>query len=400
MNDQHAYLDGLRSPLRLVNCGDLAQRLSDYFPRWSHRVLDRDQSRPWATLVHAAGKYRVDSDFQDSAVFHRDELNAVCDVIAKSAYQVAKENPDQLALHMAAIEICGRLVLFPAVRRAGKSLLSVALSRLGVSVFTDDALPLRIVAGERITGIATGVSPRIRLPLPENIAPELTAYIANNTGPSNSQYGYLASEPLACQGRSAPVGAIVLLEHAIGQAPKLEPANRGAVLERLIHHDFFRARDTRSVLPALHHLVEQAMCFKFSYSEPNEGALHLAGFFQEQFSTSPLPAPVPNGLREVRDFEGVVAPLEAAKVYRVTDNLEILDVEGTFFATDSLGHKIIQLDIGALQILELLQQPMRLAEVVQLLWSAFPEAAPQDIARQTHDAFGALVADGLLVAAR
>lgn len=397
MKDWHIYLDGMRAPVRLVNCDDLHKRLQAYLPNWAYRSVPRDDTHAWATVVCAAGKFRLTTDFHNAPVYHKTEVNAVCDLIAKLSYQTAKENSDQLSLHMAAVEIGGRLVLFPAVRRAGKSLLSVALSRIGGQVFTDDALPLRVVAGEPIQGEATGVAPRIRLPLPENLGQDLRNYISGQGGPRNRQYTYVACQHLPKHGTRAPVGAVVLLEYSDSGQPKFEAANRGETLDRLIHHDFYRARDTRSVLSALHHLVMQGSCYRFTYSDPDAAARAIVEFFERQFADSPSPAPVPQGLQMLQDNADEQPKLHEASVYRVSDHLQVVEAEGMYFAADCAGHRIIRLDVGAMQILELLREPMSVAEVTGLLCTAFPEEDAGRISQHTHEAFRKLVSAGFVV---
>ena len=61
--------------------------------------------------------------------------------------------------------IAGRLVVFPNVRRAGKSTLSAAPARAGHRVFSDDVVPFSVPAAAPARGLAMEIAPRLLLPM-------------------------------------------------------------------------------------------------------------------------------------------------------------------------------------------------------------------------------------------
>ncbi|EHK53331.1 hypothetical protein [Allomesorhizobium alhagi] len=123
------------------------------------------------------------------------------------------------------MEFAERLVVFPSTNRAGKSTLIARLAAEGVAVHADDLLPLT----PDDEGMSLGISPRLRLPLPETAGATLTRFVMENQGAADGRYKYLelAAPLLAPFGESCPIGAFVLLERQIHRAAELLAAPRG-----------------------------------------------------------------------------------------------------------------------------------------------------------------------------
>ena len=80
----------------------------------------------------------------------------------------------------------GGLIVFPSTYRAGKSTLIAALAASGVRTHADDLMPL--TQGE---GVALGINPRLRRPLPANAPDRLLMFVARHAGPRDRRYQYL-----------------------------------------------------------------------------------------------------------------------------------------------------------------------------------------------------------------
>lgn len=103
------------------------------------------------------GAYDIDREYHLPS-----PASAACSLVGDLISQRLAGEPELLGLHCGSVEVNGRLVLFPESSKAGKSTLTVAFAAAGYRIFGDDVLGLT-AHGE---GVAMGVAPRLRLPLP------------------------------------------------------------------------------------------------------------------------------------------------------------------------------------------------------------------------------------------
>ncbi|GBF26390.1 hypothetical protein MnTg02_01428 [bacterium MnTg02] len=84
--------------------------------------------------------------------------------------------------------------------------------------------------------LATGVSPRLRLPLPENLADETLNFLKDRRGPESERYLYpdLSETELAERGSTAPIGGFVLLEREEGAEVKITPLDDSEILHHAV----------------------------------------------------------------------------------------------------------------------------------------------------------------------
>lgn len=152
------------------------------------------------------------------------------DVVAAALAALAVRRPGVILPHAAALESPAGLVLLIADTGGGKSTLALCLAAAGWRLFGDDRLGLRR-AGEDSIGIALGLAPKLRLPIPRSATAlaEFTAARRRRDWP-NLAYLDLGPEDQAPAGAEAQVAACLLLDRG-GGAPALEPA----APPRLVH---------------------------------------------------------------------------------------------------------------------------------------------------------------------
>ena len=205
----------------------------------------------------------------------RSAMRVVTDVHDAAIYWYLADNPHLLCLHGGAARIGSGLVCFPARGRAGKSTLMAHLAALGHQVFADDVLGLE-PKGNR--GLALGFMPRLRTPLPANLAPEIRDYIAGHT--AFEQAGWLYLKPGARQiaglGVTAKIKALVTLER-FDQGPSvMAPVNESAILKNLIAENIIRQLPMVEIFDRLHRLAAASQRFHLRYSDPLEAAQFLS----------------------------------------------------------------------------------------------------------------------------
>ena len=173
----------LSRPIALIGCDDLAPRIAAVLCGWRFREAPySDQPAPVITIRKAAKGYRIESPWRPSPAVYRDRVDAVCSFIVDLIKALVADDPALLCLHAGGVEIGGRLVVFPSRYRAGKSTFAAYLAAAGTRVYADDVLPIDERANE---GVAPGVQPRLRLPLPEGVDGAFRAFVQRRSGPAN-----------------------------------------------------------------------------------------------------------------------------------------------------------------------------------------------------------------------
>lgn len=387
--------EGLSRPIRFLNCAHMGADLAAVFPAWRMTPGPVGDVPPVATVAWSGRLYRVTSPYSEAPKYLRDPVNALCDVAALLPYGLAADRGDRLWVHAAAVRIAGRLVLLPATRRAGKSVLSVALAARGADLFADDVVAVTAADGAPLHGHAAGVAPRLRLPLPEGLAPGLAAFIDRNASVENRQYRYLDIPGLPDSAESAQFGAVILLDRQDGAAPALAPCSRGAVLARLLYQHFTRDRESAAVMAALHLLAATTRAWTFTYSDPDRAAAFLMDRGADLMAEGDAP------FIRVPDLPAA-APEETApdaspdRVWQRVDSVLLRRLDDDLFAVSADGRRIVHLDAGAQRIWTLLEEPTSQAEARAILGTAFPEADPDRVAGDVADAFARLRQFGMI----
>ncbi len=374
----HVTYSGLQSPIAFCDAEELEQLIGEIIPSWPTAPSETgDCPAAFASLSPAGvGKWRValQSDQQRERVWNN--VDAICDLISEMAWQQVQAAPDMLCLHAAAVAFGDRLVVFPNARRAGKSTLSIALAKLGLPLFTDDFLPVEIAAEDgRLIGVANGIAPRLRQPVPDTFSDDFKSWVARNPGPENDQYKYLTGLPLASGQTRLPLGAVVVLDRQ--EQPtisRLDPAAPAEVVKALITQNFSRDQHAGRILKSVEAVTQALPLFRLVYSCAEEAAACLADhpllqdLPQAQMAQRPSDEPAQTYHRTPQPAEN----FDPEAIYRHARDLVETAVDGTQFLVDGQGNAIHQLNTGSMAIWRILAQPARLNEVVEVLSAAFP----------------------------
>lgn len=395
MRDAFLFIDGLEAGVRLLNCGALEIALPTVLAQRPHEIIPFEKDPPtFASVICADGRYRVHAPRLGKPTYQKDAVNAACDLAGVIARHIASLSEDQLMLHAAAVEIGDALVVFPAGRRAGKSLLTVALAQLGARVFGDDVLPITLNPGAPIKATALGIAPRVRLPLPEPFG-QLAQKLEAAPSIENDQYRYVALPELAPAGEQGTVGAFVTLTAAETGKPALRPVSPGTTLGVLLKQNFGRRGSAEMLLSGLSALVDSAQTLELSYTDP----LTTAAFLMDELAAQ-LEATAPT-LRLEGQTTTPVMPSDKSvpngnAPYRRREGAILRNVDGECFAASLDGNQVLRMNEGSRQIWELLSEPTSQEEIVDLMRTAFSEVPPERIASDVARGLTALTAAGLI----
>lgn len=299
-------------------------------------------------------------------------MGVICDLHDVLFDWFLDRHPEHLCLHAAAIETGQGLVLIPSVGKAGKSTLSVAMAELGHRVFADDVLALE---PERDHGMAFGVVPRLRQPLPDNIGNRYRRFLDCRSGPSNENWLYadLREEEIAPFGETAPIKAIVFLDRRAAGPASLEPVDSAHMLSELVRQNFAQGVAPVAAFDRLLALAQRAHCRRLVFSDTNAAARLLSREFAAK-----APRRLPSRATGLRS-EGVERSLGDA-----------------LFLISQRQNAVLGLSPTAAAIWRQVAQGRSRRTVEALFRSAFPEVETDRIGTDLDNAFRMFQRHGLV----
>ena len=397
--------EGISRPIELVGCAHLQAYLADVLPGWPFTEVAATKAEPIIRIVRQDDRgCRLESPWLAEPFRDDTDVGIVCAFVLDLIAAYVAERPSLFCLHAAAAELGGRLVVFPSSYHAGKSTLVARLAAAGVPVHTDDVLAVTNAA-ER--GVALGVAPRLRLPLPGGADRTFRAFVASHRGRSNQRYLYLNLPPgtLAPHGRQTPIGGFVLLDRQPNGPAELVPASKGQVLQRVIVQHFARSMAATEIVDRLRGLVERVPCFTLRYARLDDAA----GLLQDHVTAWPSGAheeKAPSRDPGIVPWQGAGAggiwprSSDAAVVPRFQQSPAVVlhAVDDDLFLVDPRTQSIYHLNLVGAGLWRLLEQPSTAAQAIDVLRAAFPSADPERIEGDVTALLDDLLANDLIVA--
>ncbi|MBA3909421.1 MAG: hypothetical protein C0524_05920 [Rhodobacter sp.] len=382
---QDIVFRGIAAPLRLDGAEAVRLLLPVVAAGWPHEFREADPAAvPFFSIRSDAGESLLlcQSHVEATPARRHDPVNALCDMIAALALALPAEDPSLICLHAAGVAMAGRLVVFPSVRRAGKSTLSVALARAGHALYGDDVLPLCFAADNRAFGYSMGIAPRLRLPLPASIERGFRDWVDALDGPRNRQYKYLTLKGQPAQGAALPVGAFVILDrHEVPVPARLCPVTPDVAMDALLHQNFTRDRHSADILQAMAASLSNLPVFRLSFSALSDAVACLETAFSRWPDIGAPDAPAPalpfrkagigQGVRRARAPDALLGQRQGTVERTIGGSLYLADVE---------GWAIHRMDPIAAAIWGVLDVPVTRPELETLLVDTFPEVGHDRIA--------------------
>ncbi len=386
--------DGVSRPVELIGAENLVECLSGVLRGWRFPELRCAPAAPPIITVRKTAKgYTVESPWRSPPSRYRDEVDVVCTFIVDLIRAYIADAPSLLCLHGAAAEFAGKLVIFPNPYRAGKSTLTAYLAAAGVRVYTDDMLPIR---GRGNRGVAPGIAPRLRLPLPSGASAAFRDYVERRRGLGSRRYLYLdlGADELAPLGTHAPIGGFVLLRRDSKARPELAPARTSDVLKRVILQHFARDRPAVEIFRRLNALVGQAQCFTLRYADGE----HAVALLKEAFGR--WPSRRRRAGRSRAAGPAAVAPAQADRAigprFRRNEGVTETAIDRDLFLVNPGRQGIYHLNATGAALWRLLAEPIGVEQAVAILHHAFPDVARAQIERDVTKVMADLTARGLI----
>jgi hypothetical protein len=365
--------EGVSRPVELINCDSAVDHISAVLRGWQFEAIPLGaKAAPQITLRKTTRGYDLESPWQKKPLHHGHLVDAICSLIVDLVKAFIANDSSLLCLHCAAVSMAGRLVVFPNDYKAGKSILAAHFAAAGTRVYADDVLPIRPDGGG---GVAPGVLPRLRLPLPDGLDNGFLEFVTLNSGLASKRFLYLDLDPgiLVSHGNELPIGGFVLLDREPGAAAALIPVSESEMLKHVILKNFARDIGATEVLDRLHDLVSSTRCYRLIYGD----AAQAVSLLRDEFTSWPSPAVESEPASFVTPMATVHPPGHVSRAPGIVEK----SIDGESFLANPAGETIYHLNLIGTALWRILDPPVSRSEIIETLLTAFPDVTPDQIGR-------------------
>ncbi|MEQ8345450.1 MAG: hypothetical protein RIB84_05320 [Sneathiellaceae bacterium] len=240
--------------------------------------------------VAAEGLWLLESDTLEDGEARFDNALAAANAVAGVLIGgLLAARPDWLCLHAAALDLPGGAgtIVLPGAHKAGKSLFAASAAARGSTVLADDRAVLQPAPGGGATVIAMGVQPKLRLPLPAALPPDIAGFVAARLGAAEGGMRFLAlsagrdAGALLPFGARLPLGALCFLDREPdGHDPACLPLRPAEAIARLIPYIYAPGLDAAGRVAAAQRLVGTGPALMLRYRQCWDALALLPGSVQ------------------------------------------------------------------------------------------------------------------------
>lgn len=319
---------------------------------------------------HAPLAYNVDSVYTDEPMLGLSTASTVCSLLADilETHIANLENP--IALHAGAFVMGGKLIAVSGPRRAGKStLISRLCAEPDVQIYCDDVLPIN----RNGHGIALGLAPRLRLPLPKLASPVFRQHVQQHLGPHDERYGYLRSANVAAHGTTHPLAALLILDRR-EQATNAHfcELNEDDALFYALQQNMGNFANPHEALLRTHALLGNVRCLRLVYHDLEDAVELLRQAFDQSAELHPN-LPVQPARVWQPETAPAVQPVPAEKVFARTPGAALRRIGNSTFLWHASENAVWRLNTVAEAVWALLETPGSAEELADVLEEVFDQ---------------------------
>jgi hypothetical protein len=282
--------------------------------------------------------------------------------------------------------------------------LAAALACDGHRLIADDILPLDCAA-EPVRALATGVSPRLRLPLATSLGARFRRAADRFAGPDDGYYKYLLLPPeAACAfGDSFDPAAFVFLQRDGGlAAPRLHAVAKADAMRLLLLRNFGNAAPPATILDRIERLTEDRPAFALRYDTLEPAVTLIEKSFAAPASMQDLwngltPADIDPGRPESGESALPAGAGEDDPVVCRREGVALKEARGSVYLADGVRGGIFLLNPVGAAIWHLLAEPASSRDIAAAIGDAYPDVEPARIEADVSTMIGTLLANRLVL---
>jgi hypothetical protein len=359
-------------PVRFVDAEPVLAILKRVTCGWSWTAVS-DGCDPFLEVRRHGAGFVIDEPGR-RAFTEASAVSAACSLIAILLNRMVEPDPSMLCLHASAVSIAGRNFVFPSTHRAGKSTLTAALGFAGALIVADDIVPVDC-RDEVGVLVASGVAPRLRVPLPRALGWRFALRARRHKGPDDGHYRYLALPPsrLARFGERRDASAFVFLERARGARPDLLSVTPEQAMKILLVQNFGNAAPSDIVLARIERLALQCPSLLLRYDRLSDACALLNEVAAGDLASTH--AALRCGAPSIAPAEITSRPasLPAGRIVRSNEVVLRSTADGGAFLADRTGGGIFALDALGAAIWDALAAPVAPLDLADELADAYPQ---------------------------
>jgi len=337
--------------------------------------------------------FDVESVYVEEPLIGLPTASALCAVMADVLEAHIEESQNPIALHAGAVAISNRLIAITGPRQAGKSTLIARLcAEPDLQIFCDDVLPISPL-GE---GVALGVAPRLRLPLPAKASQHFKQFARQHLGPHDNRYGYLCTTNLAGNGTRLPLGAIVVLDRQIDTAACLHTMNEDDALFYALEQNMGQFDTPAKALATTQAVLGKVTCVRLVYSNLEEAVQLLRKAFGGDEAIHP-DVPVKPAQGWTPPTPHAHRPVNPQQVFKRAPTAALRRIGQSAFLWQAGEHTIWRLNRVGQAVWVLLEIPGNARELVEALAEVFVQVPQEQLQHDVAALLGILNAEGFVV---
>lgn len=375
---------GLSRPVALYNAPEVLSALCTGLAGWVPQVAAPAAPARAASVI--AGDRRghaVRSAWLDEPMTGLSATAAFCGAVADLSECWIADRPGHLALHAGGVIAGDGLIAIAGEARAGKSTLMARLTmEPWARVLCDDVLPI----DPNGRGMALGIPPRLRLPLPPGTSTAFADHVATRHGPQDRQYAYLDPGCVAPHGTRAPLRKLVILTRVPGAPARLHALPPAEAVAHLHARNMGQPAPGEDTAARLSALVAGMTCLRLVCSDLEETVTLLRDLAE---GTAPVHPPATFGTL-------AAPPADPAQRWTRTEGVGLRRQEGMALLWRPAGNARFALNPTGVAVWTLLEEPLTGEEIAETLALAFEGVGPAAIAADVAALLGEMAAADLI----
>jgi hypothetical protein len=377
----HLSFRGLSRGVLLPDDPDLRHGLEDILAGWpvEFRSLSQPEDARGEVLsaLHPSPDgttYALASLYTDTPIFGLGLAGALCGLLADVLTAHAEANPGTFTLHCGAVRFGDGLAVLCGPRRAGKSTLVARLAaEPDLAVFCDDVLPVDADGH----GLALGIAPRLRLPLPPGASARFRDHVEAHLGPADDRYGYLCTPTVARHGTRAPIAALIVLDRQDSGPARLHRLDPGEAMQHLLARNFGDLQTPARAFELAEGIAAPARCLTLVYADLEDAvALLRQALLGDGAEIAPPLPPAPA-------TSAAAAPADLDTVWTRAGDAVIRRVGASAFLWRPEDTTLWQMNPVAEMVWTALEIPGSAHDLADTLADVFPQEPPDRLLADT-----------------